>query len=105
MQRAKGKIQRISRRLDFDSIRERFGSISCGSFGAAFLTVVRRKYIYSSSNYPWHSLICRWEKRRRAAAVQDAARDKMIPEIREASWSAPVLWRFARRRNVREISA
>jgi hypothetical protein len=27
----------------------------------------------------------------------------MIPKIREASWSAPVLWRFARRRNVCEI--
>jgi hypothetical protein len=33
------------------------------------------------------------------------ARDTMIPEIREAFWSAPVLWRFASRRNVREISA
>jgi hypothetical protein len=27
----------------------------------------------------------------------------MILEIREASWSAPVFWRFARSRNVREI--
>jgi hypothetical protein len=40
-----------------------------------------------------------------AAAVQDAGRDTMIIEIREAFWSAPVLWRFARRRNAREISA
>jgi len=47
-------------------------------------------------------------------------RDTMIPEIREASWTAPALppsrraiaplrrdggWRFASRRNVREISA
>jgi hypothetical protein len=29
----------------------------------------------------------------------------MILEEREASWSAPVLWRFARRRNVCQISA
>jgi hypothetical protein len=36
-----------------------------------------------------------WEKRRRAAALQDAVRDMMIPEIREASWTAPALWRFA----------
>jgi hypothetical protein len=33
-------------------------------------------------------------KRRRAAAVQDAKRSPMIYEPREASWSAPVLWRF-----------
>jgi len=39
--------------------------------------------------------------------VQDAARDMMIPEIREAFWSAPPIHRgrFARRRTVREISA
>jgi len=35
-------------------------------------------------------------KRRRAAALQDAARGTMIPEIREASWTAPALWRFPR---------
>jgi len=35
------------------------------------------------------------EKRRRAAALQDAMRGTMIPEKREASWSAPALWRFA----------
>jgi hypothetical protein len=29
----------------------------------------------------------------------------MIPEIREAFWTAPALWRFARRRIDREISA
>jgi len=54
-----------------------------------------------------HSLICLWEKRCRCigAALQDAARDTMIPEIREASWTAPALWRFARRRGIREISA
>ncbi len=34
------------------------------------------------------------EKRRRAAAVQNAgARNETLGE-REASWSAPVLWRF-----------
>jgi hypothetical protein len=32
---------------------------------------------------------CLREKRRRAAALQDAARGTMIPEVREASWSAP----------------
>jgi hypothetical protein len=37
-------------------------------------------------------------KRRRAAALQDAARGTMIPEIREASWTAPALWRFFLRR-------
>jgi hypothetical protein len=46
-----------------------------------------------------------WKKRRRAAAVQDAVRDTMIPEIREASWSAPALWRYASRRGIREFSA
>ena len=35
------------------------------------------------------------EKRRKAAALQDAMRNTMIPEIREASWTAPALWRFA----------
>ena len=35
--------------------------------------------------------------------LHDASRDTMIPEIREASWTAPALWRFARRWNVREI--
>jgi hypothetical protein len=35
-----------------------------------------------------------WEKRRRAAALQDAMRNTLIPEIREAFWSAPALWRF-----------
>jgi hypothetical protein len=30
---------------------------------------------------------------------RESARDTMIPEIREASWSAPVLWRCASRRN------
>jgi hypothetical protein len=46
-----------------------------------------------------------WQKRRRAAAVEDVARDAMLLEMREASWSAPVLRRFARRRKAREISA
>jgi hypothetical protein len=34
------------------------------------------------------------EKRRRAAAVQNAKRLPAAHECREASWSAPVLWRF-----------
>ena len=29
--------------------------------------------------------------------MQDAVRDMMIPEIREAFWSAPALWRFISR--------
>jgi len=29
----------------------------------------------------------------------------MIIEIREASWTAPALWRFARKRKIRRISA
>ena len=36
--------------------------------------------------------------------LHDASRDTMIPEIREASWTAPALWRFARRWNIREVS-
>jgi len=36
---------------------------------------------------------------------QDAVRDMMIIEIREASWTAPALWRFARKRKIRRISA
>jgi hypothetical protein len=44
-------------------------------------------------------------KAEEAAAVHDATRDMMIFEIREASWSAPALWRFARRPNVSQISA
>jgi hypothetical protein len=38
------------------------------------------------------------EKRWRATAVQDAGAFKLTSEIREASWSAPALWRFGRRR-------
>jgi len=38
-----------------------------------------------------------FEKRRRAAALQDADAMFCGPNVREASWSAPVLWRFARR--------
>ena len=34
------------------------------------------------------------EKRRRAAAVQDAGARAAALGEREASWSAPVLWRF-----------
>src|SRR5207253_339763 len=34
------------------------------------------------------------EKRWRTTAVQDAGRWPMTLEMREASWSAPVLWRF-----------
>jgi len=34
------------------------------------------------------------EKRRRAAALQDAHARNLTPGEREASWSAPVLWRF-----------
>jgi hypothetical protein len=33
------------------------------------------------------------------------ARFTTTPEQREASWSAPALWRFARRQTVREIPA
>ena len=51
------------------------------------------------------SVIRLWEKRWRATALQDAMRDTMILEIREASWSAPALWRCARRRNACEISS
>jgi hypothetical protein len=40
MQGAKGKIQRVSRRLDFGSFRERLGSISRGNFSEVFLTVI-----------------------------------------------------------------
>jgi hypothetical protein len=35
-------------------------------------------------------------KRRRAAAVQDAPRGTQTLEMRAASWSAPILWRFVR---------
>jgi hypothetical protein len=62
----------------------------------------RRKPIYKPVKKIGY--ICLRKKRRRAAALQDAARDTMIPEIREASWTAPALWRFARRWNVREVS-
>jgi hypothetical protein len=34
------------------------------------------------------------EKRWRATAVQDAGALTTTPEMREASWSAPALWRF-----------
>ena len=37
------------------------------------------------------------EKRQRAAALQDADALTDAPEMREASWSAPVLWRFVGR--------
>jgi len=50
-------------------------------------------------------LACLWEKRRRAAAIQDATRNTMIPEIREASWRVPVFWRFARKQSVSGDSA
>src|ERR1035438_989176 len=43
------------------------------------------------------AFILRWEKRQRAAAVQDAARGTMVIEKRGASWSAPVLWSFVGR--------
>src|SRR6266516_873913 len=33
-------------------------------------------------------------KRQRAAAVQDAGAFTRVPRLREASWSAPDLWRF-----------
>jgi len=36
------------------------------------------------------------EKRRRAAALQDAAAPRQDHHQREASWSAPVLWSFIR---------
>jgi hypothetical protein len=56
---------------------------------APYSLMPSRRSGYSSSSYDWHSLISLWEKRRRAAALQDAAHNTMIPEIREASWSAP----------------
>jgi tetratricopeptide (TPR) repeat protein len=34
------------------------------------------------------------EQRRRAAALQDAGAFALAPFVREASWTAPVLWRF-----------
>jgi hypothetical protein len=34
-------------------------------------------------------------KRRRAAALQNAVRNTVMIENREASWTAPALWRFA----------
>ena len=52
---------------------------------------------YSISGQHGHSLICLWEKRWRATALQDAVRNTTISDIREASWTAPVLWRFASR--------
>jgi len=39
-------------------------------------------------------LIARGEKRRRAAALQDASRNTRTLTNAPASWSAPVLWRF-----------
>ena len=36
------------------------------------------------------------EKRWRTTAVQNAGAFTKTPEIREASWSAPALWRFGR---------
>jgi hypothetical protein len=39
-----------------------------------------------------------WEKRRRAAALQDAGALADALEPREASWSAPLLWRFEKSR-------
>ena len=43
-------------------------------------------------------------RRRRAAALQNAVRDTMMIEKREASWTAPALWRFAGIRTIRRIS-
>jgi tetratricopeptide (TPR) repeat protein len=40
------------------------------------------------------NLMAGGEKRRRAAALQDAGAFAMAPVVREASWTAPVLWRF-----------
>jgi len=57
----------------------------------------------SSAGKSYANLICPWSKRRRAAAVQDAVRGTMMLGMREASWSAPALWRSASRRKVREI--
>jgi tetratricopeptide (TPR) repeat protein len=43
----------------------------------------------------WFStFMARIEKRRRAAALQDAGAFSGDRRVREASWSAPVLWRF-----------
>jgi len=44
------------------------------------------------SNFP--NLTAGGEKRRRAAALQDAGAFALAPAVREASWTAPVLWRF-----------
>lgn len=35
-----------------------------------------------------------WKKRWRATALHDAAATPIAPNVREASRSAPVLWRF-----------
>jgi tetratricopeptide (TPR) repeat protein len=45
-------------------------------------------------NNRFHNLIARREKRWRAAAVQDAGALIAIFVPREASWTAPALWRF-----------
>jgi len=45
------------------------------------------------------------EKAAEGAAVQDTVRGKMTLEIREAFWSAPVLWRFASGQNICQIFA
>ena len=42
------------------------------------------------------------EKRRRAAALQDAGARTAAVDERGASWSAPVLWRFVKREKQRE---
>ena len=66
-----------------------------------------RLTVYSSYSQHGNHRICLWKSGPDFiwTALQDAARDTMIPEIREASWTAPALWRFARRWKVREISA
>jgi len=40
------------------------------------------------------NLMVREEKRRRATALQNAGAFMLAPNIREASWTAPVFWRF-----------
>ena len=45
-------------------------------------------------NNGFSCLVSHVEKRRRAAALQDAGAFAMAPVVREASWTAPVLWRF-----------
>jgi len=59
----------------------------------------KRFHLFDDRYYDW--LLAEGEKwlrpiakRRRAAALQDAKRSPAAHELREASWSAPVLWRF-----------